>query len=67
MSMGITSDGSYGIEKGLIYSMPVKIGAGQEYTIVQGLSIDDFARSKMDATMKELIEERDAALQTCEA
>lgn len=67
VSMGITSDGSYGIEKGLIYSMPVKIGPKQEYTIVQGLAIDDFARSKMDATMKELIEERDAALQTCEA
>lgn len=65
--MGITSDGSYGIKKGLIYSMPVKIGPKQEYTIVQGLAIDDFARSKMDATMNELIEERDAALQTCEA
>ncbi|KAI0223207.1 Malate dehydrogenase, cytoplasmic [Lamellibrachia satsuma] len=67
VSMGITSDGSYGIKKDLIYSMPVKIGPKQEYTIVQGLAIDDFARSKMDATMDELIEESDAALQTCEA
>lgn len=64
--MGIPSDGSYGIEKGLIYSFPVRIGADHSYSIVQGLSIDEFAREKMDATMKELLEERDAALETCQ-
>ena len=65
--MGIVSDGSYGIEKGLVYSMPVKIGPIQEYTIVQGLSVNEFSRSRMDATMKELIEERRAAEKVCDA
>lgn len=64
-SMGVVSDGSYGIEKGLMYSFPVTI-KDRQWTIVQGLSIDDFARSKMDATMKELQEERDVALKVCE-
>jgi malate dehydrogenase len=66
VSMGVTSDGSYGIEKGLIYSFPVTIKPDHTYTIVTGLSIDDFARSKLDATMAELVEERDSALQACE-
>ncbi len=58
VSMAIPSDGSYGIERGLIYSFPVTCQGGQ-YSIVQGLAIDEFSRSKMDATMKELQEERD--------
>ena len=59
MSMGIPSDGSYGIPEGLMYSYPVTIKDG-EYSIVQGLSVDDFSREKMDATAQELSEERDA-------
>lgn len=59
ISMGVASDGSYGIPEGLVYSFPVTIEDG-EYRIVQGLSIDDFSREKMDATCAELQEERDA-------
>jgi len=58
-SMGIVSDSSYGIEAGLMYSFPVTTANGT-YEIVQGLSIDDFSRERMDATAKELKEERDA-------
>ena len=61
--MGIMSDGSYGIPKDIIYSFPVKIKSDRSYEIVQNLSISDFAREKMDLTAKELIEERDAAVQ----
>ena len=59
VSMGIYSDGSYGIQEGLIYSFPVTCKNGQ-YSIVQGLEIDDFSREKMTATETELAEERDA-------
>tara|TARA_Y100001934_G_scaffold281882_1_gene393232 strand:- start:8934 stop:9911 length:978 start_codon:yes stop_codon:yes gene_type:complete len=59
ISMAIPSDGSYGIPEGLIYSHPVTVRDGQ-YTIVQGLDIDEFSREKMDATKAELEEERDA-------
>lgn len=59
VSMAIPSDGSYGIPEGLIYSFPVTCSNG-EYSIVQGLEIDDFSREKMDATAQELAEERDA-------
>lgn len=58
VSMGIVSDGSYEIEKGLIYSFPCTCKNG-EYEIVQNLDIDDFSRDKMNATMQELKEERD--------
>ena len=58
-SMGVVSDGSYGIEEGLIYSFPVTTANG-EYSIVQDLPIDDFSRGKMAATETELKEERDA-------
>jgi len=58
-SMGVVSDGSYGIEEGLIYSFPVTTANG-EYTIVQDLPIDEFSRGKMAATETELKEERDA-------
>lgn len=59
VSMGICSDGSYGIEKGLIYSYPVTVTNGK-ISIVQGLKINDFSRNKMDDTEQELKEERDA-------
>jgi malate dehydrogenase len=58
-SMGVVSDGSYGIEAGLIYSFPVTTANG-EYEIVQGLDIDDFSRARMGATENELKQERDA-------
>jgi len=61
VSMGVPSDGSYGIPEGLIYSHPVKINPDKTYSIVQGLKIDDFSRGKMDATAKELTDERDSA------
>jgi len=59
VSMGIHSDGSYGIAKGLIYSFPVTCANG-EYTIVQGLAINDFSRNLMQKTEQELTEEREA-------
>ena len=59
VSMGIPSDGSYGIPKGLVYSFPVTCSGG-EYKIVQGLAINSFSQARMDATRKELEEERDA-------
>jgi malate dehydrogenase len=65
VSMGVISDGSYSIREGLMYSFPVSI-ANKKVSIVQGLSVDDFAREKMDLTAKELAEELDMALQECE-
>nr|VFK55071.1 MAG: malate dehydrogenase [Candidatus Kentron sp. TUN]VFK60910.1 MAG: malate dehydrogenase [Candidatus Kentron sp. TUN] len=59
VSMGIPSDGSYGIPEGVIYGYPVTASNGK-YEIVQGLDIDEFSRQKMDVTLKELQEERDA-------
>lgn len=59
VSMAVSSDGSYGIEKGLIYSFPVTCDNGR-YHIVRDLEISDFSREKMDATGRELKEERDA-------
>ncbi|MDE0937606.1 MAG: malate dehydrogenase [Mariniblastus sp.] len=58
VSMAIPSDGSYGIDEGLIYSFPCTCSDGV-YKIVQGLEIDEFSREKMDASMAELKEERD--------
>jgi len=57
VTMGIPSDGSYGIPQDVMYGVPVTT-AGGEYTRVTGLPIDDFSRQKMDATLKELEEER---------
>ncbi len=57
-SMGVYSDGSYGIEEGLIYSFPCTCKGGQ-WEIVQGVEINDFSREKMAATEQELKEERD--------
>ena len=59
VSMGVVSDGSYGIEPGLIYSFPCRCKNGN-WEVVQGLAISDFSREKMDATAQELTEERDA-------
>ena len=59
VSMGVCSDGSYGIESGLIYSFPCTCDGG-DWTIVQGLEISEFSRSKMLATESELKEERQA-------
>jgi malate dehydrogenase len=59
VTMGIPSDGSYGIPEGIIYGMPCTTEGG-EYKIVQGLEIDEFSRGKMNATLKELEEERAA-------
>ncbi|HZF26088.1 MAG TPA: malate dehydrogenase [Steroidobacteraceae bacterium] len=58
VSMGVPADGSYGIGEGVIYSHPVTCRDG-EYQIVQGLEIDTFSRERMDATERELREERD--------
>jgi malate dehydrogenase len=59
VSMAIPADGSYGIEPGIVYSFPVRCEGGA-YEIVQGLSISDFSRARMDATETELREERAA-------
>lgn len=59
VSMGVLSDGSYGIQKGLIYSFPCRCCNG-EWTIVQGVEVGEFSRAKMSATEQELAEERDA-------
>jgi malate dehydrogenase len=59
VSMAVPSDGSYGVSEGLISSFPCTC-AGGEYSIVQGLEIDDFSRARIDASVGELAEERDA-------
>jgi malate dehydrogenase len=58
-SMGIPSDGSYGVPEGLISSFPVTCTDGK-YEIVQGLDINEFSRTRIDASVQELSEERDA-------
>uniref|UniRef100_A0A0B6ZA92 Malate dehydrogenase n=1 Tax=Arion vulgaris TaxID=1028688 RepID=A0A0B6ZA92_9EUPU len=64
VSMGVISDGSYGIKAGLMYSFPLEIKEGI-YKIVQGLDISEFARGKLDATAAELDEELEAASAEC--
>lgn len=59
VTMGIVSDGSYDIPEGLIYGMPCTCADGK-WEVVQGLEIDAFSREKMEATLKEITEERDA-------
>lgn len=59
VSMGVYSDGSYGIEAGLIYSFPCRCSGG-DWEIVQGVEVGEFSRARMDATAAELTEERDA-------
>ena len=57
VSMSVPSDGSYGVPEGIISSFPVTVADG-EWSIVQGLEIDDFSRAKIDASAKELLDER---------
>lgn len=62
ISMGVYSSGnSYGVPEDLIYSFPVQI-KDKSWKIVEGLAINDFSRTKMDATAAELLEERDTAV-----
>ena len=58
VSMGVLSDGSYGIAEGLFFSFPIRC-AGGDWEIVQGLSVNDYSRVKLDITEGELEEERD--------
>jgi malate dehydrogenase len=58
-SMAVVSDGSYGVPEGLISSFPVRTANGS-WEIIQGLEIDDFSRERIDASVAELAEERDA-------
>jgi malate dehydrogenase len=59
VSMAVVSDGSYGVQEGLISSFPVTTSAG-DWSIVPDLEIDDFSRARIDASVAELVEERDA-------
>jgi malate dehydrogenase len=59
VSMAVPSDGSYGVADGLMSSFPCTTSGG-DWSIVQGLSIDDFSRERIDASVAELVEERDA-------
>jgi malate dehydrogenase len=56
--MGIPSDGSYGIQEGVLYGYPVTCRNGA-YQIVKGIEVNDFSRKRMNATLQELHEERD--------
>ena len=56
-SLALCSDGSYGVEKGLISSFPIRSN-GQKVEIVQGLPLNEFARAKIDESVAELKEER---------
>ena len=59
ISMAVASDGSYGVQEGIISSFPVTTKNG-EWEIVQGLDVNEFSRARIDATVAELVEERDA-------
>jgi len=58
VTMGVVSDGSYGIPEGMIYGFPCTCTAGK-YEVIEGLEIDDFSRERMDFTLNELKEERE--------
>lgn len=62
--MGVVSDGSYNVPKDIVFSFPVTT-ENKQWKIVQGLSIDDFARSKFDVTAAELLEEKEEATAVC--
>ena len=62
VSMAVRSDGSYGVPDGLISSFPVTTAYG-DWSIVQGLEIDDFSRGRIDASVAELADEKDAVTQ----
>lgn len=59
-SVCVCSDGSYGIDAGLIASMPIRVDADGRWDVVPGVELDDFSREKLEATVQELREERDA-------
>ena len=59
VSMGVPADGSYGIEEGVVAGHPCAC-AGGEWKVVDGLEVPDFSRQRIDATVAELREERDA-------
>ena len=59
VSMAVCSDGSYGVPEGLISGFPVTAGNGT-WSIVQGLDLDPFSKTRIDASVAELVEERDA-------
>jgi malate dehydrogenase len=61
-SMSVASSGQYGVEEGLVSSFPVRV-AGGDYEVVEGLEVGDFAQAKIDRTVNELKEERDAVKQ----
>ena len=61
VSMGVNSDGSYGVPEGLVSSFPCVVRDGR-WEIVQGLEIDEYSRSKIDASVAELIQERDTVV-----
>ena len=60
-SVAVSSDGSYGVPKGLMCSFPIQALGGGKWEIVQGLKLDDFGQKKLAATVAELEEERAAA------
>jgi len=62
VTMGVPSDGSYGIPEGVIFGYPVTCRGGQ-YQLVKGVEISEFSRKRIDATLKELHEERDSVKQ----
>jgi malate dehydrogenase len=62
VSMGIPSDGSYGIDEGLIFGFPVTCSRGS-YEIVEGLDLNDFSKARLDVTVNELKGERDTVKQ----
>lgn len=64
VSMGVVSDGSYGIAKDIVFSFPVTV-ENKQWKIVQGLNIDDFARGRFEVTAKELLEEKEEATAVC--
>lgn len=66
VSMGVFSDGSYGTPVGVMFSFPITVKDGA-WSIVQGLSLSDFAKSKLALTGAELCEERDEAMEVCQA
>jgi len=59
VTMGVPADGSYGIGEGVLYGVPVTCKGGQ-YQVVKGVELSEFSRKRMEATLKELHEERDA-------
>ncbi|MGF1483627.1 MAG: malate dehydrogenase [Opitutales bacterium] len=58
-SVAVCSDGQYGTEKGLMVSMPIRTADGKSWEVVEGLPVNDFSREKIDASVKELAEERE--------